>query len=53
MIAKPFTVIYTDGNGSRREFYLMDASTAQATLTARELLPGSVKIERVYHDPNW
>lgn len=53
MITRPYTVVYEDGNGIRREFYLMDKSIAWATITARELLPQSVNIIRCYHDPSW
>jgi len=48
-----YTVIYTDGNGQRREYYLKAKSLCNATLTARELLPQSCEITRVYHDPDW
>ena len=48
-----YTVIYEDGNGTRREFYLKATSVAHATMTARELLPACVEIVRAYHDPNW
>ena len=50
---KDFTVIYQDGNGTRREFYLKATSCAHATVSAMELLPRCVEIVRTYHDPNW
>lgn len=48
-----YTVIYTDGNGHRREWYLLASSPAHATIQARELLPESCEVTRVYHDPDW
>lgn len=48
-----YTVIYTDGNGCRREWYLLASSPAHATMSARELLPASCEITRVYYDPDW
>ena len=47
-----YTVVYRC-NGTRREMYLASTSTANATLTARELLPQSCEIVRIYHDPSW
>ena len=48
-----YTVIYQDGAGHRREFYLKARSIAHATITARELLPPCAEIVRAYHDPSW
>jgi hypothetical protein len=53
MISRPFTVIYEDCNGIRRELYLMAQSVAWAAINARELLPSCVNIVRCYHDPSW
>lgn len=50
---RDFTVIYQDGNGTRRELYLKATSISHATITAMELLPRCVEIVRTYHDPNW
>ena len=50
---KDFTVVYQDGNGTRREFYVKSTSISMATLAARELLPTCVEIVRCYHDPSW
>jgi hypothetical protein len=50
---KDFTVVYQDGNGTRREMYLKAYSNSHATITAMELLPRCVEIVRTYHDPNW
>lgn len=52
-MVKDFTVVYQDGNGTRREMYVKATSLCHATLTARELLPQCVEITRTYHDPNW
>ena len=52
-VPRNYTVIYTDGNGCRREWYLLAFSPANATMTARELLPSLCEITRVYHDPDW
>lgn len=48
-----YTVIYEDGAGHRREFYLKAKSIAHATVAARELLPDCVTIVRAYHNPSW
>ena len=53
LMARDFTVVYQDGNGTRREMYVKATSMCHATLTARELLPQCVEITRTYHDPNW
>lgn len=52
-LIRDYTVIYTDGNGQRREYYLKAKSPCSATLAARELLPQSCEITRVYHNPDW
>lgn len=46
-----YTVIYTDGNGKRREQYVRAKSAAHATILARETLPKSCDITRVYLNP--
>lgn len=48
-----YTVIYSDSNGCRKEWRLLANSPAKAMLTARELLPESCEITRVFHDPEW
>lgn len=52
MVIRDYTVIY-ECNGQRREHYLKAKSTSHATLSARELLPSSCEIVRVYEDPSW
>lgn len=48
-----YTVIYKDGAGHRRNYYLKAHSIAHATVSARELLPSCTDIIRTYHDPSW
>ena len=45
-----YTVIYLDGNGIKREVYVSAPTTVKATLQAREVLPDSCEIVRVYLD---
>jgi hypothetical protein len=45
-----YTVIYLDGNGIKREVYVAAPTTVKATLQAREVLPDSCEIVRVYLD---
>lgn len=53
MTISDYTVIYRCNGGVRREQYLKAKSMAHATLSAKELLPSSCELVRVYHDPNW
>jgi hypothetical protein len=53
MIISNYTVLYTCNGGTRREYYLKAKSMAHATISARELLPSSCEIVRVYADPSW
>ena len=48
-----YTVIYKCNEGIRREIYLLATSLASAQMTARELIPPSCEIVRVYNDPSW
>jgi len=48
--ASTYTVIYLDGNGIKREVYVAAPTIVKATLQAREVLPDSCEIIRVYLD---
>ena len=53
MIISDYTVVYTCNSGTRREMYLKAKDVRNATLSAKELIPASCTLTRVYHDPDF
>lgn len=50
---KPFSVVYTDGNGEPHLFRTMANSAGEATLTAKELIGPESKTVRCFLDTDW
>lgn len=53
MIIRHFTITYKDSQGQVKDFRILAQTACKAMLSARELLPPTCEILRIFHDPEW